>query len=68
MDADKENIKPKRGAGRQFFGCVLLSLAILNGALAVKGGAADGNGHAFIYLLAAAGIAFLISGLAASRQ
>ena len=65
MDADKENIKPKRGAGRQFFGCVLLSLAILNGALAVKGGAAP---DAFIYLLAAAGAAFLISGLAASRQ
>lgn len=65
MDADNENIKPKRGAGRQFFGCVLLSLAILNGALAAKSGAAP---DAFVYLFATAGATFLISGLAASRR
>lgn len=57
--------KPKKGAGKQFFGVVLLSLGLLNSMLTLKAGLEP---DWFIYLLMGGGAAFLATGIWQSRN
>ncbi len=57
---DKERIGSGKGAGKQFFGCVLLSLGLLNTMLTIKGGLEP---DFFNYLLVVSGALLLGTGI-----
>ncbi len=60
----KETIKKKRGAGAQFFGCVLLSVGLLNTMLTIKGGLEP---DLFNYLIMVGGSLLLGAGIWQAR-
>ncbi|MFQ5735579.1 MAG: hypothetical protein ACE5GY_01805 [Thermodesulfobacteriota bacterium] len=62
---EKEGTTRKKGAGKQFFGCVLLSLGLLNTMLTIKGGLEP---DFFNYLLMLSGILFLATGIWQARR
>ena len=61
----KAGTKRRKGAGMQFFGCVLLSLGLLNTMLSIKGGLAPAL---FNYLLVVSGSLLLAAGVWQSRR
>jgi len=56
----KTGTKRRKGASMQFFGCVLLSLGLLNTMLAIKGGLEP---DLFSYLMAVSGSILLATGV-----
>ncbi|MBI5901991.1 MAG: hypothetical protein HZB84_00700 [Deltaproteobacteria bacterium] len=61
----EEELKPRKGIKRQFLGCVVLFLGVLNTMLTLKGGLPP---DIFNYMLIMIGAGILGSGILASRQ
>jgi len=61
----KAGIKRRKGAGLQFFGCVLLSLGLLNTMLTIKAALAP---ELFNYLIIVSGALLLAAGVWQSRK
>ena len=62
---EKTGTKRRKGAGMQFFGCVLLSLGLLNTMLTIKGGLEP---DLFNYLMVVSGSLLLAAGVWQARR